>query len=132
MGCLVAFGTAVVGCNQRPNIAILHAIGAFMAFLIGAAYCGMATWQTFMVYRKNSDCYPLWFVILRATLTVLEVLSVLLMLVFSSKRADSRTYATLGNSFEWAVVGIQCIFYSTMSVEFSNIKKPSVEMKLTK
>ena len=38
MGTAVCVGTAVVGCNQRPNIPILHALGAFAAFLVGAAY----------------------------------------------------------------------------------------------
>ena len=57
MGCLVSMGMAMVGCNQRPNIAVLHAIGALMAFLIGAAYCCMVTWQTFVIRKSHEDSY---------------------------------------------------------------------------
>jgi len=132
MGILVCVGTAIVGCNQRPNIAALHAIGAFMAFLIGAAYCSMATWQSWTMNRNHPGTYPMWFIILRATLSVLEIISVILMFVFSSQRSGSRTMATLGNVFEWCVVIIQCIFYATFCVEFSNMESPNIDLRLKK
>lgn len=131
MGICVCFGTAIVGCNQRPNIAILHALGAFMAFIIGAVYCGFATWQTWQIKQIYDEAYPMWFVILRLSLTVLESLSFILMMVFSAQRANSRSKATAGNAFEWCVVILQCLFYLTMIVEFSNLKHPNLSIKLT-
>jgi len=132
LGILVCFGTAIVGCNQRPNIAILHAIGAFMAFIIGAVYCGMVTYQTYCIKRHFENAYPNWFLGLRATLVIFEAISFLLMMIFSAKRADSRTYATLGNTFEWCVVGFQCLFYATFMVEFSNLDSPDLVIDLTR
>lgn len=132
LGILVCFGTAIVGCNQRPNIAILHAIGAFMAFIIGAVYCGMATYQTYCIKRHFDNAYPNWFLYFRAALVVFETISFVLMLIFSAQRANSRTMATLGNTFEWCVVGTQCVFYSTFAIEFSNMENPSFDMELTR
>merc|ERR1711976_989801 len=124
LGSLVCFGTAIVGCNQRPNIAILHAIGAF--------YCGFATYMSYTIKKFYPEAYPNWFIFFRGTLVVLEALSFILMLVFSAQRANSRTKATLGNTFEWCVVSIQCIFYATFAVEFSNLKQPGLVIGMTR
>ena len=132
LGILVCFGTAIVGCNQRPNIAVLHAIGAFMAFIIGAVYCGMVTYQSYCIKKQYEEAYPNWFLALRGILVVLESLSFILMMIFSAQRANSRTYATLGNTFEWCVVGLQCIFYCTFIVEFSNLGSPDLNIELTR
>ena len=132
LGLLVCFGTAIVGCNQRPNIAVLHAIGAFMAFIIGAVYCGFATYMSYTIKKFYPEAYPNWFIFFRGTLVVLEALSFILMLVFSAQRANSRTKATLGNTFEWCVVSIQCIFYATFAVEFSNLKQPGLVIGMTR
>merc|ERR1719230_1751198 len=121
----------MVGCNQRPNIAILHAIGALGAFFVGAAYCGVVTWNTWQISKKHEGSYPMWFIIVRACLVVSEILSVVLMMVFSAQRSTSSSAMTAGNSFEWAVVGIQCLFFSTMCIEFSNLENPSMIVELT-
>lgn len=112
MGILVCMGVAMVGCNQRPNIAILHALGAFMAFLIGAAYCAMVTFQTWKTKQQHEDAFPLWFIILRGTLASLEILSVILMFVFSAQRSGNRAAATAGN------VSIEA-FFLNMTLHFS-------------
>jgi len=131
MGILVCMGVAMVGCNQRPNIAILHALGAFMAFLIGAAYCAMVTFQTWKTKQQHEDAFPLWFIILRGTLASMEILSVILMFVFSAQRSGNRAAATAGNSFEWAVMGLQSLFLCTFCVEFSNLRFPNLDIDLT-
>lgn len=131
MGSVVCIGTAVVGCNQRPNIPILHALGAFAAFLVGAAYCGIVSYLTWSLSRQNQSSYPTWFVILRGTLAGLEILSVILMFAFSAKRSQGLSYATAGNVFEWLVMTFQCIFYATFCVEFSNIQLSDFKIGLT-
>lgn len=131
MGIFVCMGTAMVGCNQRPNIAILHAIGALGAFFVGAAYCGVVTFVTWQISKRHEGSYPMWFLVLRAVLVIAELLSVFLMVFFSAQRSTSSQAMTIGNSFEWAVVGIQCLFFATMCVEFSNLERPSLVVELT-
>lgn len=130
-GILVAVGVMIVGCNQRPNIAILHLIGALLAFLVGAAYIGMMSWTTVLIKKKYDSAYPWWFIIMRWTFVGLEILSVILMFSFSAKRAESSHYATLGDLFEWFVAIWQSLFLASYCIEFSNFKNPEVLIQLT-
>ncbi|XP_061183293.1 uncharacterized protein LOC133191561 [Saccostrea echinata] len=142
LGLMAAFGISLVGNFQDENVVVVHLIGAFLAFVIGAFYCCLQTYLSFKLPDIPGSSRKL--ILARLIICVLDF-SFMITILIASRLAnedkpkdlkprcwtsDKPGYAAHLTSTisEWIIAFLTCLYVATFTPEFKHFEliKPKI------
>ncbi|XP_062583347.1 uncharacterized protein LOC134245103 [Saccostrea cucullata] len=142
LGLMAAFGISLVGNFQDVNVVVVHLIGAFLAFVIGAIYCCLQTYLSFKLPDIQGSSRKL--AQIRLVICVLDFIFIVTILIASKLATEDKPEGlkarcwTPGKSgyaahltstiSEWIIAFLTCIFVATFTPEFKHFEliKPKI------